>query len=257
MTLPIGTLLNVLTVVLGTVLGGVLGNRLAPRMRETAVAATGLITLVLGVQMGLQTRNILITLGSLVVGGVLGEWWRLDARLEALGRWVERKVTRPDAPPGRSVAQAFVTASLIFCVGPVTVIGALNDGRGDVQLLAIKALLDGITAIALASSLGWGVGLSAITVLLIQGTLATISGLVGQRVGTEIATLTIIAGSQEVLLSVVLLGELTAVGGIVIVALGMLLLEIKTIRIANFLPALVLAPVVVLVLYWLGAPVAP
>lgn len=266
--LPVGTLINVATVLIGTLAGVLLGNRLPSQVRETAVAATGLVTLVLGVQMGLQTRNILITLGSLVVGGALGEWWRVQAHLDGLGQWVEARVTRQggkkhgDAPPHHrsnqpSVAQGFVTASLIFCVGPVTVLGAINDGSGDYQLLAIKALLDGITAIALASSLGWGVGLSAATVLLFQGSISGVSILAGQRTAALLHGQTVQAGSEVVPLGVAMLTEMTAVGGMVIVGLGLLLLDLKAIRIANFLPSLALAPALVLVLRYLGIPIAP
>lgn len=269
MSWPIGTLLNVVTVLSGTLIGGLLGNRLPDRMRQTAVVATGLITLMLGMKMGLTTHNVLITLGCLVVGGGIGEWWRIDARLEALGRWVEAKVTRqpvptvPTAQPElatpaeRSIARAFVTASLIFCVGPITVLGSINDSSGDYQLLAIKALLDGITAIALASSLGWGVGLSSIMVLVIQGCISLVSGLVGQNAALLLSGQTVLAGTQIVPLGQAMLDEMTAVGGMIILGLGLLLLDLKHLRIANFLPALAFAPLLVLFLHWLGVPIAP
>lgn len=280
--MPIGTLINVATVLVGTLVGALLGNRLPARIRETAFAAIGLTTLLLGFRMGMQTHNILIALGSLVVGGGLGEWWRLDAKLEALGRWVETKVTRPQsattltdsaaselqnatairdagvaAQAQPSVARAFVTASLIFCVGPVTVLGAINDGQGDFQLLAIKALLDGIAAVALASSLGWGVGLSAVTVLGFQGGITLVSILAGQASAAYLRGQTVLAGQQALPLGTAMLDEMTAVGGMVIMGLGLLLLDLKQIRIANFLPALALAPTLVLVLRWLGVPIAP
>ena len=269
--LPIGTLLNVGTVLLGTLIGSSLGNRLPARLRDTTLVAVGLITLALGFKMGLQTHNILITLGCLAVGGMLGEVWRLDARLDALGRWVEAKITvgqgegpseaakatTASASTDRSIARAFVTASLIFCVGPVTVLGAINDGAGDYQLLAIKALLDGIAAIALASSLGWGVGLAAVTVFVFQGTISLVSWVVGQGAATLLLGQTVLAGGQALPLGPTMMAEMTAVGGMVIMGLGLILLDLKHIRIANFLPSLALAPVLVLLLHWFRVPVAP
>ncbi|MBA3947103.1 MAG: DUF554 domain-containing protein [Herpetosiphonaceae bacterium] len=266
--LPIGTLLNVGTVLLGTLLGSSLGNRLPERMHETTLVAVGLITLALGFKMGLQTHNILITLGSLATGGMLGEVWCLDAHLDALGRWVEAKVTvrrmgqtgevaEVIASSNHSIAHAFVTASLIFCVGPVTVLGAINDGAGDYQLLAIKALLDGIASIALASSLGWGVGLAAITVFVFQGAISLVSWLVGQSAATLLLGQTVLAGGQALPLGTTMIAEMTAVGGMVIIGLGLILLDLKRIRIANFLPSLALAPVLVLLLHWFGVPIAP
>lgn len=213
--------------------------------------------------MGLKTHNMLITLGSLVVGGGLGEWWRLDARLEALGRAIEAKITgatpaTPEPASGqRSIARAFVMASLIFCVGPVTVLGAISDGAGDYQLLAIKVLWDGITAIALASSLGWGVGLAAVTVLGFQGGITAVSTLVGHQIAPWLNVQVVQVGQAPAPLGQTMLDELTAVGGLVIVGLGLLLLEIKQLRIANFVPALALAPLIVLALHWLGLPIAP
>ncbi len=269
--LPIGTLMNVGTVVFGTLLGSSLGNRLPQRLRETALVAVGLITLALGFKMGLQTHNVLITLGCLAAGSMLGEWWRLDAHLDALGGWVEARVTASQgsrsaavleatdasASTDRSLARAFVTASLIFCVGPVTVLGAINDGAGDYQLLAIKALLDGIASIALASSLGWGVGLAAITVFVFQGTISLVSWLVGQGAAALLLGQTILAGGQPLPLGTTMMAEMTAVGGMVIMGLGLILLDLKRIRIANFLPSLALAPLLVLLLHWLKVPVAP
>ncbi|GAC1362395.1 MAG: DUF554 domain-containing protein [Herpetosiphon sp.] len=267
--MPVGTAINVLTVLAGTLIGVLLGNRLPERMRETATIATGLVSLALGFQMGVQTHNILVTLGSLAAGGIAGEWWRLDDRLNALGNWVEARVVsltqraRTKAASVRegqaegSIARAFVTASLLFCVGPITVLGAIQDGSGNYQLLAIKALLDGIVSIALASSLGWGVGLAALTVLIFQGFVTLTSKFVGQEIGSILAERTIRAGGQLLPLGSTMVAEMTAAGGLMIVAIGLLLLDVKRIRVANFLPSLVAAPAIVLALHWLRVPLAP
>ena len=270
MIVPVGTLINVITVLVGTLAGVFVGDRLPERMREIAMQAIGLVTLALGLRMALATQNVLITLGSAVAGAVLGEWWRIDARLEALGRGLEARFARTEESPtgstGRSetaggkgrIAQGFVTASLLFCVGPLTVLGSVNDGlTGDYQLLAIKSLMDGIASIALASALGWGVALSIVTLIVVQGGITVIAALLGQQVVGLIADQVVRVGAISLPLSVALLGELTAIGGITLLALGFGLLDLKRIRVANLLPALALGPLIVLALYGLGMPLAP
>ncbi|GIV97202.1 MAG: hypothetical protein KatS3mg057_1859 [Herpetosiphonaceae bacterium] len=238
-----------------------LGDRIPQRIRETATWGVGLITLIVGFQMAQVTHNILVTLVSVVLGGALGEWWRISEGLDALGRWVERRVQRSDGEERRAggqVGRAFVTASLIFCVGPMTVIGSITDGlRGDYQLLSIKSLLDGITSVALAATLGWGVILSGLTVLIIQGGISLSSALAGQSLIGLIQGRTIFAGEVALPLGAVMLDEMTAAGGVLIVGLGLLLLDIRRIRVASFLPAIAVAPMLVVILSVLGAPIAP
>jgi len=228
-----GTLLNVATVLVGGLLGTTLGNRLPERVRDTVLHGLGMVTLAVGLQLTLQTKNILIVMGSILAGGIVGEWWRLEDRLQALGAWLQARV----GGMGRTTTfvQGFVTASLVFCVGPMAVLGALQDGlTGDYRLLAIKSLLDGFAALAFASSLGIGVVFSALTVIAYQGAISLLASQVQQA------------------LSPAMIAEMTATGGILIMGIGLLLLEIKRIRVANFLPAILIAPVVVAVLERLG-----
>ncbi|MEA2668000.1 MAG: uncharacterized protein QOJ33_934, partial [Chloroflexota bacterium] len=167
--------------------------------------------------------NPLILLVSVLVGVIIGELLKLDAGVHAIGSWAERRLSR-DGEPGR-VSLAFITTSLIFCVGPLTVLGSFLDGtRGDITLLAIKSTLDGVTSIVFAATLGWGVLLSAISVLLVQGGLTLIAFLIH-------------AGLSDLQIA-----ELTAAGGIAVLGIALGLLELRTIKVANFLPSLVIAP---------------
>ncbi len=237
----IGTVINIATVAVGGGLGAILGQRLPERMRDTVLHGIGLVTLVLGVHLTLQTQNLLIIMGSILVGGVLGEWWRIDVRLDRLSEWLRHRSER-FLPPERlgRFTEGFVTASLVFCVGPVTVLGSIQDGlTGDFTLLAIKSMLDGFTALALASSLGVGVLFSILTLLVYQG------------------SLTLMAGLAQAALNEAMIAEMTAAGGVMILGIGLLLLDIKRIRVANMLPALIIAPLIVAVLQALGLPLAP
>jgi uncharacterized membrane protein YqgA involved in biofilm formation len=196
------------------------------KLHETVRIAIGLFVAVYGMQMALGTRNPLILLLSLVLGAVIGELLRLDDGVQAVGRWTERRTSRGDQP-GR-VSLAFVTTSLLFCVGPLTIIGTFLDGaRGDVTVLAVKSTLDGFSSIVFAATLGWGVALSAATVLVVQGTLTLAAFVLHAGLGPRETS------------------ELTAVGGVAVIAIALGLLQLKTIRVANLLPGLVVAPVLV------------
>jgi len=232
----IGTLLNIGTVLLGGGLGTFLGHRLPDRMRETVLHGLGLVTLIVGVQLTLETKNILIVMGSILVGAILGEWWRIDVGLERVSEWLRCRVAkRASAGSMTHFTEGFVTASLVFCVGPMTILGSIQDGlTGDYSLLAIKSLLDGFAALAFASSLGMGVLFSVLTILIYQG------------------GLTLLAGLAQNALSDVMIAEMTATGGVMILAIGLLLLDVKRIRVANLLPALVIAPAIVAVLQAFG-----
>jgi uncharacterized membrane protein YqgA involved in biofilm formation len=236
-----GTLINIVAVLVGGTLGTLLGARLPEKMRDTVMSGLGLVTLALGLSLALQSKNLLIVMGSVLVGGLLGEWWRIEDSLEALGRWLETRFGRPDdAAAGRSVTRAFVTTSLLFCVGPMTIMGALLDGlTGDYQLLAIKSLLDGFAALAFGASLGPGVLFSAVTILIYQGGLSAAALAFGAS----------LAGIQADHPAVV---EMTATGGVLIMGLALILLNLKRIRVSNFLPAIAIAPLVVILLAKLG-----
>jgi uncharacterized membrane protein YqgA involved in biofilm formation len=233
----IGTILNTLTVITGSMLGMLLGGRLTEKIRETVLHGLGLVTVVIGIQMAFDTTNILIVLGSILVGGILGEWWRLEDRLNSIGAWLEKRFSqRHDSEKPNQFIRGFVTASLLFCVGPMTILGAIQDGlSGDFRLLAIKAMLDGFASLAFASSLGIGVAFSALVVLIYQGGLS------------------LLAAQVQDLLTEPMIAEMTATGGILIVGLGIsTLLEIKPIRVGNFIPALFIAPLIIFVLSALG-----
>jgi uncharacterized membrane protein YqgA involved in biofilm formation len=231
-----GTLLNAATVLVGGVLGAMLGAKLPERLRRNVVRGLGLFTVVLGIRGALETQNVIILLLATLVGGLLGSGLSLNARLEALGDALQRRARGR----GGRVSEAFVTSSLVFCVGPLTFLGAIQNGlRGDMQLLAIKSVLDGFAALAFAASLGWGVLLSVVTILLYQGGLA--------------AGASLFAGA----LTDPMLKEMSAAGGLLVLGVGMRLLELKDVEVADFLPAIVVAPLIVALLSALGLPLAP
>jgi len=200
---------------------------------------------VVGIRMAITTENLLIPLFSVLVGGILGEALGIENALEQAGEWAERRFGRPLdagalATHGPTLAQGFITASLVFCVGPMTILGAIQDGlMGDYNLLAIKSLMDGFAAMALAASLGGGVILAAGTVLGYQGGLSLLAMLGGAALG----------GVTRQTPWVI---EMTATGGVVILSIGFILLDIKRIRAANLLPAILIAPLIVLILGWMG-----
>jgi uncharacterized membrane protein YqgA involved in biofilm formation len=226
----LGTALNTATVVAGTGIGLTLGRVIPASLQRTVRAGLGLFVAVYGIQMATRTRNPLILLISLLLGIVVGELLHLDDGLQALGRWAELR-TKRDGEPGR-VSLAFVTTSLLFCVGPLTILGSFLDGsRGDITVLAIKSVLDGFSSIVYAATLGWGVILSAGSVVVIQGSLTLLAFIAHARIPDRETA------------------ELTAAGGIIVVGIALGLLDLKTIKVANFLPALLLAPVFSAVVY--------
>ena len=241
-----GTFINIATVLVGTILGLLLGGRLKEGTKQTVMAGLGLVTIVNGIHMTLDTSNILIMLGSVLVGGILGEWWRIEDGLNWIGKWLADRFDKDEAKAntdggGSRFIRGFVTSSLIFCVGPMTIIGSIQDGLvGDYRLLAIKSMLDGFAALLFASSLGIGVGFSTIVILIVQGGLS------------------LLAGQADAFLTDPMIAEMTAAGGVLIMAIGVgPLLELKPIRVGNLLPALLLAPLIVWILTLLGIPLAP
>ena len=223
-----GTVINVITVVAGGTLGALLGERLPSRIRHIIMQGVGLVTLAVGMSMAITTNNFVLVLVSIVIGGILGEWWRLEERLDGAGKWLEAKASRFPFLARGEFTKGFVTASLVFCVGPMTILGSFQDGlSGDYTLLAIKSVLDGFSSLAFAASMGMGATFSAITVLVYQG------------------ILTLGASLFENILTDAMITEMTATGGVMILGIGLLLLEIKRVRVANFLPALAIAPLLV------------
>lgn len=223
----IGTIVNVVTVLAGTVTGVAFGVRLPERLRLTVLQAVGLVTLVIGLREALQTRNVVFPLVALIVGAAIGEALRIEEGLEHLGQAVQARFQTSADHDSRFV-EGFVAASLLFCVGPLTILGSIRDGLGGpdhAQLLLVKAALDGIVSIAFASTLGWGVGFSTLTILVVQGGLTSVAGLADRVLTTR------------------MIAEMTATGGVMIIAIGLGLLDIKKVAVASLLPALVLAPV--------------
>jgi len=231
----VGTLINVGTVLAGTAIGTSVGGRLPERVQQRVLAGLGMITLVIGIDLALawggkdtSTSTPLYVLGGVLLGGVLGEVVGIERRLEALGDRVQARLASGGGGAHSTVSEGFVTASLLFCVGSLTVVGSIQDGlTGDYQTLATMAVLDGFAAIALAATLGWGVGLAAVTILVVQG------------------AITLGAGLFEDILVGEALAVLTSAGGVTIVGIALKLLDIKDVKVGNFLPALVIAPALV------------
>ena len=219
-----GTAINIAAVLAGGTLGTVVGSRLSEGMRETAMNAIGLVTVLVGIQSFLRFDNPLVPLVSVIVGLVIGELLGIDAALQRFGDALERRFSKGGSP----VSRAFVTTSLLFCVGPLTVLGSLQDGiSGDYRLLALKSALDFVASLSFASVLGWGVLLSAGSILVVQGGLTLAGALFGSFM------------TEPMILA------LTSTGGVLLLGLGLTLLSLKEVRVANMLPALVVAPVLV------------
>lgn len=219
-----GTILNVLTVIVGSLAGKLLGAKLPERFRQIIFSALGLVTIAIGLSLLLKTTNILLVLASLLFGGLIGELINIDAKLEKFSLWIESKIKVNES----TFSEGFITASLVFCVGPMTILGSFQDGlKGDFSLLAIKSMLDGFAALAFASTLGWGVAFSSLTVFFYQGFLT-----LGASFFKEILTNNMV-------------NEMTATGGLLIFAIGLKLLEIKEIKVANLIPAIFISPFLV------------
>lgn len=231
-----GTALNLLTVLAGGLVGTLLGDRLPPRLRENVVAGVGLFVAVMGVKFAIDTASLLYLLGAILIGGIIGSLAGIERRLNELGDAIQRRF----ATPGRTstIAEAFVTASIVFCVGPLTFLGAIRNGlTGDASLLAIKSVLDGFTAIAFAATLGWGVLLSLAVILVYQGGLAA---------GASVFA-TLLSDAQ--------LREMNATGGLLLVGVGLKLLRLRDVQVADYLPAIVVAPLLVAIATAIGGGV--
>jgi uncharacterized membrane protein YqgA involved in biofilm formation len=221
----LGTLVNVITVVGGTVLGLVAGRRVPEKMRTTVLDAVGLVTIALGLHDALQTHNFVFPIVALVLGAIVGELLGIEDRLVSVGERLKRRVRQEE---GTSFVEGFVSASLVFCIGPLTILGSISDGLGHgAQELIVKAAMDGLVAIVFASTLGVGVGFSALTILVVQG------------------SLTAGAGAADSVLNTRMVAEMTATGGVMLMGIGVRLLDIRSVRVGSMLPALLFAPVLV------------
>ena len=236
----LGTILNVAAILVGAGLGVLIGHRLPERTRRTVTDALGLVTLVIG---GLNVAallddeyveavggggTLLVVLAALLIGGITGSLLRIEDRLESFGAWLQRTFARGDASESRGrFVEGFVDASLVFCIGPLAVLGSLSDGLGrGIEQLALKSTLDGFASLAFAASLGWGVAASALSVGVWQGLLTVLGALLGA------------------FMSAALISSLTATGGVLLLGVGLRLLNIRQVPVGDLLPALIAAPVI-------------
>ncbi len=234
----IGTVVNVATVLLGSGIGVLVGHRLPQRTRNVVTDALGLVTLLIAALSALAVTDtvlsdavgdsapVLIVLGSLLLGGIAGSLLRIEHRLEGFGGFLQARLTHDQASvERRRFIEGFVAASMLFCVGPLTILGSLSDGLGNgADQLLLKATLDGFAAIAFAASFGWGVAASALIVLVVQGSLTVLGAALGS------------------FLPDAHLSALTATGGLLLVGVGLRLLKVKQVPVGDLLPALVIAP---------------
>jgi uncharacterized membrane protein YqgA involved in biofilm formation len=227
-----GTLINVAAIIVGGLLGIFFGRRLSENIKSTMIAGMGLFTTAIGFQMFLKTEKPLVVLGALIIGALLGEWWKIEDRMQSLGIWLEKRVMGSSEGKSSRFVRGFLSASMLFCTGPMAVLGSISDGlRGDYLTLSIKSVLDGFLSIAFASTLGMGVTFSALPVLAYQGSIS------------------LLAARIDAIITAAMMNELTATGGILLIGVGVSsLLEIKKIRVGNFLPALAIAPLIVYIL---------
>lgn len=217
----LGTIINTAAIILGGALGLLFGNALSEKMKSTLIQGVGLAVLLIGGSMALKTNNALVVIASLVIGGVIGELIDIELRLKNFGSWMESKIGQGE--DGR-FTKAFVSTSLIFCVGAMAIMGSIESGlRGNHAILIAKSMLDGISSIVFASSMGIGVLAAAIPVFIYQG------------------AITLLAGSLQGIISQPIITEMSATGGLLIFGIGLNILEIKEIKVGNLLPGIFVA----------------
>lgn len=245
MFIGIGTVVNAVTVLLGSTLGVLIGHRLPLRTRSVVTDALGLVTLLIAASSAVAVTDarlsdavgdsapMLIVLGALLLGAILGSLARVEDRLEGLGDLIQRRLSRGSSDNSDHAARdrfitGFMTASLVFCVGPLTILGSVTEGIGEgPDQLYLKAALDGFASIAFAAAFGWGVAASVLTLVVIQGSLTALGAALGD------------------VLPDAHLAALTATGGLLLVGVAMRLLEIKQLKVGDLLPALLIAPLLV------------
>jgi hypothetical protein len=234
----IGTVINVFTIVGGTLVGLIVGRYISERIRLTVEQAVGMTTLVLGIATAAKTDNIVFPLVSVVLGGIIGESLRIEDRFESLGNWVRRKVEVKSQSGWMSrsslttlhprFVEGFVTATLLFSIGPMSILGSIDDGLGrGAQILIVKAALDGLVSVLFAATMGWGVAISAVIVGIYQG------------------LMTLGASGLDAILTDRMVHEMSATGGIMILGIALRFMEVKPIRVGSLLPGLFVAPVLV------------
>jgi uncharacterized membrane protein YqgA involved in biofilm formation len=210
-----GTIVNVAAIIAGSLIGQFAGRLLSSRIRQTLMAALGLAVLLIGLQLALKSEQLMIVIGSLIAGGLIGELVGIEKRLENFGKLIQKRFSG-----GGKIAEGFVVASLLYCVGAMAIMGALQDGMGErPTILYAKAALDGVASIALTSTLGIGVLFSIIPLTLYQGGISLGTGLMSKLLTASVMT------------------EMNAVGGLLLVAIALDLMGLKRLPVGNLLPA--------------------
>lgn len=214
-----GTIINAIAIIIGGALGLLFRKGFPERIAQTTLQVLGLFTLVVGVSMAIQGREFIMILISLVAGAILGEWANIEGRLERFGGWLEKRFHVTEGSP----AKGFIYASLLFCVGSMAIVGSITDGlKGDRSILVTKAVMDGIISIPFAASMGFGVLGSALPVLFYQG------------------GITLLASKLQSFFTPEMIRELTSVGGVIVMGIGINILGLQKIRVGNLIPALLL-----------------
>ena len=214
-----------IAIIVGGALGLLFRKGFPERIAQTTLQVLGLFTLVVGVGMAIQGQELIMVLISLALGAALGEWLDIEGRLDRFGSWLEKRLNLTEKSP----AKGFIYASLLFCVGSMAIVGSITDGlKGDPSILVTKAMMDGIISIPFAASMGFGVLGSAVPILIYQG------------------SLTLLASKVQSFFTPIMVRELTSVGGVIVIGIGVNILGLQKIRVGNFIPALVF---IVLILY--------
>jgi uncharacterized membrane protein YqgA involved in biofilm formation len=225
-----GTFINVAAILIGGTIGLIFGSRIPERFKNTVIAGMGLFTAAMGLQMFFKSSNQLIVLGAIIIGAMLGEWIGIEDWLQSFGQTLEKRFSSDtETGAGSKFVRGFMVSSLLFCIGPMAILGSIQDGlTGDYKLLAVKSTLDGFAAIAFSSTLGVGVMFSSIIILVYQGGIS------------------LLANQLNAIVTDPMMAEMTATGGVILMGVAFSnLLEIKKIRVGNFLPALAVAPLIV------------
>lgn len=230
----LGSLINAILIIIGSIIGRIFKN-IPENMKNTVLSIIGLAVALLGIQMGFESSNFIIVIISLVVGAVIGELIDLDKQLIRFGKWLETKLGKKTSDSG-SIAEGFVNATLIFVIGSMAILGALDSGiRNDHSVLITKGIIDGFTSIVLSSTLGIGVLFAAIPVLLYQGIIAIFAGFISEYIPQAALDLFI--------------QEMTATGGVMIMAIGLNIVGLTKIRVANLLPGIVVVGLIVTIIF--------
>ena len=228
-----GTFINIAAILIGGTIGLIFGSRIPEKFKSTVIAGMGLFTAAMGLQMFFKSENQLIVLGALIIGAMLGEWIGIEDWLQTLGQSLEKRFSRDtETGSGSKFVRGFMVSSLLFCIGPMAILGSIQDGlTGDYKLLAVRSTLDGFASIAFASTLGVGVMFSSIIILIYQGGIS------------------LLANQLSAIVTDPMMAEMTATGGVILMGVAINnLLELKSIRVGNFLPSLAVAPLIVWVL---------